>query len=96
MQALAGARIILPGIKDTEEVASYLKNKVYKIIRLDEVIAAHKMTIETDYERIKEAAIKEKKSIATEKWIKTHLNDYYIKISDDYKQCPFKQNWLRK
>ena len=71
-------------------------NKVYKIIRLDEVIAAHKMTIETDYERIKEAAIKEKKSIATEKWIKTHLNDYYIKISDDYKQCPFKQNWLRK
>ena len=30
MQDLAGARIILPGIKDTKEVASYLKNKVYK------------------------------------------------------------------
>lgn len=30
MQDLAGARIILPNIKDTEEVANYLKNKVYK------------------------------------------------------------------
>lgn len=30
IQDLAGARIILPNIKDTEEVANYLKNKVYK------------------------------------------------------------------
>ena len=30
MQDLAGARVILPNIKDTEEVANYLKNKVYK------------------------------------------------------------------
>ena len=30
MQDLAGARILLPNIKDTEEVANYLKNKVYK------------------------------------------------------------------
>ena len=30
MQDLAGARVILPSIKDTEELANYLKNKVYK------------------------------------------------------------------
>ncbi|MFV0529972.1 MAG: peptidylprolyl isomerase [Flavobacteriales bacterium] len=68
--------------------------KVYKIMRVEQIIPAHKINLKDDYERIKKFTVNKKKQEKIDEWVKQHISDNFIKIDDDYKTCPFKLKWL--
>ena len=65
------------------------------IIKIDDVIAAHKLDISTDYNRIKQMALNKVKNEMVEKWVKQKLPDTFISINDRYKDCSFKTDWRK-
>lgn len=71
------------------------RRKAIKLVRLEEEIPAHQMTLETDYDRIKEFAIRKKQNELLEKWIKNYIPNVFISIDDRYKDCTFTNPWVR-
>ena len=49
-----------------------------------------------DYLKIKELALKDKQIKEIAKWSEEKIKETYIKISDEYKDCDFTNNWLKK
>ena len=58
-------------------------------------VEPHVASIETDYQVIQDMTLDKKYREAYDKWIVEKSQNTYIKISSDYKQCPFEYNgWL--
>jgi peptidyl-prolyl cis-trans isomerase SurA len=58
-------------------------------------VEPHIANIETDYQVIQDMALNKKYSEAYDKWIVEKSKNTYIKISGEYKQCPFEYSgWL--
>ena len=70
--------------------------KMFKFLKLGSKTEPHTADINRDYVKIKDLALQKKKEEAIEKWIDEKIDDTFIKISDDYKHCNFKHNWLKK
>ena len=70
--------------------------KIFKILtvtaRHDEHVADYVM----DYEKVHELALKEKQLRAIEDWQEEKIKETYIKVSSDYKDCDFTNNWVKK
>lgn len=65
----------------------------YRIIYLKSKIPAHKPNLKEDYDMIKNAALEEKKYNTIDKWIKNKVKVTSIKVSEEYKNCPFVTEW---
>jgi peptidyl-prolyl cis-trans isomerase SurA len=46
--------------------------------------------------KIQALALQNKKLKEIEKWQDLKIEDTYIKIADEYKECDFFSNWLKK
>jgi len=71
------------------------KRKVVKIIKMEDVIPAHKITLETDYDRIKQMALNKKKNEMVEKYVNSKLPTTFISIDSRYDTCSFKGRWKK-
>ncbi len=68
---------------------------VYKIIMVKSKVDPHVAALETDYQVIQDMALDKKYREAYDKWIAEKSKSTYIKISSDYKKCPFEYDgWL--
>jgi len=72
------------------------KRKVIKIIKLEDVIPAHQITLETDYNRIKQMALNKKRNEMIEKFVNSKLPTTFISIDGRYDNCKFKANWKKE
>ncbi|SMP36928.1 periplasmic chaperone for outer membrane proteins SurA [Flavobacterium hercynium] len=70
--------------------------KTYKLITVTNRIDQHVADYAKDYTKIKELALKEKQISTIAKWFDTKIKDTYIKISGEYRDCKFTNNWLKK
>lgn len=70
--------------------------KFYKIITVNNRTEEHTADFAQDYLKIKELALKDKQIKEIAKWSEEKIKETYIKISDDYKDCDFANNWLKK
>jgi peptidyl-prolyl cis-trans isomerase SurA len=71
-------------------------NPVFRIVKLDSEIPAHKANLKDDYQILYDAALAEKRQKMYDDWIKKKLEITYIKISEEYKSCEFLQKgWLK-
>ena len=71
-------------------------NVVFRIVRLDNEIPAHRANMKDDYEILWTAALREQRSKAYDKWIDEKIESTYIRISDEFKSCDFlKKGWLK-
>lgn len=71
-------------------------NEVFRIVRLDNVLAAHTANLKDDYQELYNAALGQERNKAFQKWIKEKTAITYIKISDEFKTCDFlKEGWLK-
>ncbi len=70
--------------------------KFFKLVTVNKKHEEHLANYAQDYTKIKELALREKQLKSIEKWQREKIMDTYIKISDDYKQCDFKSNWLKQ
>lgn len=72
------------------------QRKVVKLIKIEDVIPAHQITLETDYDRIKQMALNKKKSEMIEKFVNSKLPTTFISIDGRYDSCDFKGNWKKE
>jgi len=68
----------------------------YKILKVSDKKEEHVATYGQDFLKIKELALKEKQINAIAKWQKEKIKDTYIKITGEYRNCEFTNNWLKK
>ncbi len=69
--------------------------QAYRLIYLKTRTVPHRANLKDDYDKIQSAALEEKKSKAIAEWVNKKLENTYIRISDDYKNCNFMYNWLK-
>jgi peptidyl-prolyl cis-trans isomerase SurA len=62
---------------------------LYKIIMLKEYIPAHPVNLKDDFNRISELYRNKKQNEAIEAWVAKKSETEYIRISEQYKGCPF-------
>jgi len=65
----------------------------YRLIYLKSRIAAHQPNMFEDYDYIKNAALEEKKYNTIQKWIVNKVKVTSIKLNEEYKNCPFVEEW---
>lgn len=65
----------------------------YRLIYLKSKVAAHQPNMFEDYDYIKNAALEEKKYNTLQKWIVNKVKVTSIKLNDEYKDCPFVEEW---
>ncbi len=70
--------------------------KMFKLVLLKEKSEGHKAEFDKDYVKIQALALSKKRQEALEKWIKDNIDETYIKISDQYKNCEFTNNYTKK
>lgn len=70
--------------------------KSYKIITVTNRINEHIADYSTDYIKIKDLALKEKRIKAIGTWFEEKIKETYIKIQGEYRDCEFTNNWLKK
>lgn len=70
--------------------------KFYKIVTVNNRIEEHQADFSRDYLKIKELALTDKQIKEIAKWTEEKIKETYIKISDDYKDCQFANNWFKK
>lgn len=87
-------------LKDNEISTPFLEDKegkkYYKIMIVTNRIDSHTADYAKDYIKIKDLALKEKQIKAIAKWFDKKIKDTYIKIVDEYKDCAFTNNWVKK
>lgn len=70
--------------------------KFFKILKVNKKTEEHKADYGTDYIKIKELALSDKQFKEIGKWMAEKIEKNYIKVSNDYKECAFENNWLKK
>lgn len=70
--------------------------KFYKIITVNNKTEEHPAEFASDYLKIKDLALTDKKIKAIAKWSEEKINETYISINADYKDCEFTNNWIKK
>lgn len=70
--------------------------ETYKIVKLKEIIPAHKANLKDDFAAIKRMAEGQKEMEKIISWLDKKQQETFIKIDDNYKDCKFdSQNWLK-
>lgn len=72
------------------------KRKVVKIVKIEDVIPSHQITLETDYDRIKQMALNKKRNEMIEKYVSSKISNTFISIDGRYDTCDFKGNWKKE
>jgi peptidyl-prolyl cis-trans isomerase SurA len=62
---------------------------MYKIIMLKEFIPSHKLNLKDDFNHISQIYRNKKQNDAIEAWVSQKAETEYIRISEQYRSCPF-------
>jgi peptidyl-prolyl cis-trans isomerase SurA len=69
---------------------------VIRIVQLIKSVPTHKINYETDYSRLKNMTINNKKQEILMKWVGEQIPDTFIKVDEDYKDCQFRLDWRKE
>jgi peptidyl-prolyl cis-trans isomerase SurA len=69
---------------------------IFKILTVTARHEEHVADYVKDYEKVHELALKEKQLRAIEDWQEEKIKETYIKVSTDYQNCNFTNNWVNK
>lgn len=69
-------------------------DQAYRILYLKSRSAPHRLNLKDDYQRLQELAQTDKQNNTLEQWRNKKKALTYIRISDDYKNCPVLTDWL--
>ncbi len=69
---------------------------VFRIVRLDNELPAHRANLKDDYQSLYNYALMDKRNETYQKWLDKKIETTYIKISDEFRSCPFLESgWLK-
>jgi peptidyl-prolyl cis-trans isomerase SurA len=69
-------------------------SEMFRLVQLVSRTKPHKADLKLDYGKIQQAALEQKKSDYTEKWVLEKLKTTYLSISDMYDDCPNLQEMI--
>ncbi len=67
----------------------------FKIMQITNRYDEHKADFARDYIKIQELALRDKQYEEVRKWMAEKIEDVYILVDDDNKDCDFSNNWLK-
>ena len=65
----------------------------YRILKLLARTDPHKANLKQDYDRVQEWGLAEKKQNEMNKWMDEKVENTYIKLNDEFKDCEFSKEW---
>lgn len=68
----------------------------YRLIRLNMRTKPHRANMRDDYQLLQNAALQEKKDKEIDDWIRVRVNSSHISITEPYRNCTYKYNWMKK
>ena len=68
----------------------------YKLLMVSDKKEEHIAEYGKDFLKIKDLALKEKQIETIAKWQEEKINETYIKITGEYRDCEYTNNWLKK
>jgi peptidyl-prolyl cis-trans isomerase SurA len=68
----------------------------YKILKITNRFDEHVADFSKDYTKIQELALTEKKYNAIKKWMDEHIEETYISVNDENRDCEFANNWVKE
>lgn len=68
----------------------------FKIMKISNRYDEHKADFAKDYLKIQELALREKQYKAIKKWMDEHIEDTYIHVNVDNRDCDFANNWVKE
>ncbi len=68
----------------------------FKILTINNKTEEHLADFSKDFIKIKEIALKDKQIKEVGKWSKEKIEETYVKINGEYRECDFLNNWLKK
>lgn len=69
---------------------------IVAIVKLTNRIPAHRASISDDYQTIKGMYENAQKAKMVKQWLANKIKDTYVKIEDNWADCDFEHNWIRK
>lgn len=92
--------VALVGVKDGQLSEPYeeeiKEEKAYVLVKLLRTIPPHRLSFTNDYQRLKRFTEVYKASEKLKNWISPHISEVFVKIGQDYQNCSFENNWMRK
>ena len=81
-------------ISNATPITTSDNKSAYCIVKVTKKIPAHKANLTDDYDRISNAALEAAKSKKIVEWCNRMVKTTFVRIADEYKDCPnFKVNW---
>ncbi|PRX53207.1 peptidylprolyl isomerase [Flagellimonas meridianipacifica] len=68
----------------------------FKIMQITNRYDEHKADFAKDYLKIQELALREKQFKSIKKWMDEHIDDTYIHVDEDSRDCNFANNWVKE
>tara|TARA_B100001245_G_C22893861_1_gene431004 strand:- start:140 stop:1495 length:1356 start_codon:yes stop_codon:yes gene_type:complete len=68
----------------------------FRLIKLINKTEPHRADLKTDYQIIQNVARQEKESKAIQKWIDEKLKTTYVRVNNEYFNCNFERNWIKR
>ncbi|WP_231562624.1 peptidylprolyl isomerase [Muricauda sp. MAR_2010_75] len=68
----------------------------FKIMKISNRFDEHKADFAKDYLKIQELALREKQFKAIKEWMDEHIEDTYIHVNTENKDCDFANNWVKE
>jgi peptidyl-prolyl cis-trans isomerase SurA len=68
----------------------------FKIMKISNRYDEHKADFAKDYLKIQELALREKQFKAIKEWMDEHIEDTYIHVNTENKDCDFANNWVKE
>ncbi|MDM1398516.1 peptidylprolyl isomerase [Myroides odoratimimus] len=93
---------LVSNLKEGEVSQVALKNdmqkqeKYYRIVTINKKYAEHKIDFAEDYTKVRNMALNKKQGEEVNKWVSRKVNDAYINIQGEFRNCKFRNNWLKK
>jgi peptidyl-prolyl cis-trans isomerase SurA len=83
-------------ISEPFQTTDDIGNVVFRVVRLDSEIPAHRANLKDDYQVFYNAALMGERQSSYQQWISKKIETTYIKISDEFKSCKFLEaGWLK-
>jgi len=71
-------------------------NTVFRIVKLDSQTPAHVADLNTDYQALNSLTLRQKQQKIYTQWIDKKIGITYIRVSDEFKSCPFaNKGWMK-
>ncbi|GLB50496.1 peptidylprolyl isomerase [Neptunitalea sp. Y10] len=89
--SLKEGEITTPILEDNERTGEVF----YKIIKVNKRVPDHKADYSQDYTQIAELALRDKQLKEIKKWTEEKIEDTFINVGEDNRNCEFANNWLK-